>query len=126
VVIVLTNTGGSDCTLTGYPGISARGHTASGTGSGPLPVKVSNGSIFARRDPGPHQLVLRPGGAASFALGAQSGYEVQYLITEFLITVPGDAGAVALPVTMGAAAPPGQPIPIGVTAFVAGNAGPSQ
>jgi hypothetical protein len=126
VVIVLTNTDGSDCTLIGYPGISARGHTASGTASIPLPVTVRNGSVFARTDPGPHQLVLRPGGAASFALATQSAYDVQYLITKFLITVPGDAEAMALPVTMSAAAPSGQPIPIGVTAFVAGNTGPSQ
>jgi Domain of unknown function (DUF4232) len=126
LIIVLTNRGGSACTLIGYPGISIRGHTASGSASAPLSVTVRDGSVFARTDPGPHQLVLRPGGAASFALETHSAYDVQYLITMFLITVPGDAGTVALPVTMGAAAPPGQPIPVGVTALVAGNTGPSQ
>jgi hypothetical protein len=68
--------------------------------------------------------VLRPGEAASFALETQTAYDVQYVITAFLITIPGDPMRILTQSNLSAAGRAGLPIPIGVTAFVAGDAGP--
>jgi hypothetical protein len=130
VIIALTNTSGSPCQLTGYPRISATGYAQSTpTVTGTLPIRVSDGSIYERTDPGPRRIELAPRGSASFALGTGTAYDGGahvYTITRLQVVVPGDQTGVPLTTSIGASAPAGRPIPITVTAFVAGPAGPPQ
>ncbi|NJC69610.1 DUF4232 domain-containing protein [Planosporangium thailandense] len=128
VIIALTNTAGSPCQLTDYPKVTATGHPQSApTATGTLPTTVTDGSIYERTDPGPQRIELPPHGAASFALGTTTAYEGGahlYMITQVRVVVPGNQTGIPVTVDIPASTPTGQPIPITVTAFVAGTAGP--
>jgi hypothetical protein len=76
VIIALTNTSRSRCQLTGYPRISATGYAQSTpTVTGSLPIKLTDGAIYERTDPGPRRIELAPHGSASFALGTATAYD---------------------------------------------------
>jgi hypothetical protein len=47
-----------------------------------------------------------------------------YLITGIEVHVPADPGAIAVPLELSASSPDGEPIPVNVSAFVAGATGP--
>jgi hypothetical protein len=128
VVIALTNTSASVCELTGYPQITATGYASSTPATtGKLQVTVTDGAIYERGDPGPQRIELSPHASASFALGTATAYDGGahlYSITRLGITVPGDQTSVPVTVNIAASSPANQPIPVTVTALVAGQAGP--
>jgi hypothetical protein len=59
-----TNTSNEVCTLEGYPFFEAL--DASGNR---IPLTMSNGEAFQINDPGPHQVVVQPGGVVYFGFG---------------------------------------------------------
>jgi hypothetical protein len=86
-----------------------------------LAIRVDHGSIYERRDPGPHQVRLTPGATASFDLGTATAYDGPLLsVTRVLIRPPGQAAGIPVHVGMYANGPRGRPIPVGVTALRAG------
>ena len=129
VIIALNNTSAAGCELTGYPKISATGHAQSTpAATGPLQTTVMDGPIYERADPGPKRIELAPHGSAPFALGTGTAYDGGahlYTLTKLRVLVPGDPVGVPVSVTIAASAPAGQPIPVAVTAFVAGGTGPA-
>lgn len=123
-VIALTNTSGTSCRLSGYPALAATGHPVDGSaGDQPLELTVTDGPISEVADPGPHQVDLAPGAAATFAVGTATAYQGGahlYQITQLHITVPDASAPVPLALTLDATAPAGQPFPVSVTALAAG------
>jgi hypothetical protein len=125
-VIALTNTSGSPCELNGYPRLAATGYPGNGPAAiGPLNIDVRNGSIMERTDPGPGRITLAPHATASFAIGTGTAYDTLYTVAQVRVMVSGDQTGVLVTVNMSASAPTGAPIPIGVTALVAGRDGPA-
>jgi hypothetical protein len=128
VVIALTNTSAAGCELTGYPQITAAGYAwPTPAATGILPITVTDGAIFERSDPGPQRLELSPNASASFALGTATAYDGgahMYSITRVEITLPGDQTTIPVIVNVAASRPASQPIPVTVTALVAGRSGP--
>ncbi len=97
-ILTLTNTGGTACTVDGYPGLGIEdaGHTV-------LPSHTHWGSTYFNSDPGPSRIVLSPGETASadFAFGTGAGNQAAYLE----ITPPNDLQHLTVPI-------PGGPIQI--------------
>lgn len=128
VVIALTNTSASACELTGYPGLTAAGHASSTPSvTNTLHISVTDGPTYERSDPGPQRVELPPNASASFALGTGTAYDGgahMYSITRLQVTVPGDRTSIPVALKIAASGPAGQPIPVAVTAFVAGRSGP--
>jgi hypothetical protein len=126
-VLVLTNQTKTECSVTGYSSIAAFGHTVSGP-VGVLRVAISHGTYF-RPDPGPHLVLLAGGQSASCVVEtkmAYSGGANPDTITQLRIAPPGSATGETIDVNLGATGPPGKPVPMAITALVAGTSGPPQ
>jgi len=126
-VLVLTNKTATECSVNGYPTITAIGHTSTGH-AGVLPTAIVHGTYF-RPDPGPHLVLLAAGRSASCVVEtelAYSGGANLATITALRIAPPGLATSVTISVDLGATGPPGKPIPIAITALVTGTSGPPQ
>ncbi len=128
VVIALTNTSTSACELSGYPQLTAAGYAqATPSATNMLHITVTDGPTYERSDPGPKRVELPPNASASFALGTGTAYDGgahMYSITRLEITLPGDRTSIPVTLNIAASGPAGQPIPVTVTAFVAGQSGP--
>jgi len=117
--IALRNVGPNTCSLDGYPTLTACGHQRGGADHR-LQIRVRDGAIYARPDPGPHVVSVATGQRASFSIGTADAYQGgahPIFITRLEITAPGSAVAVALRLRMPATRPVGKAIPIGVTAL---------
>jgi hypothetical protein len=122
--IVLTNSGPSSCTLSGYPKLTAWGATGPGPSS-LLNTALTRGSTFEIPDPGPGVVVIARGGSAWFAVGSgtSSGGPIVSIDRVVIDVVPaagGKAGHVDIALAMDASGPLGKAIPITVTAFAPG------
>ena len=131
VVISFINESGGPCELTGYPrivSVSGRPVSALPDGLTNLAVTVANGPLASHTDPGRIPVFVGPGLGASFALGTRTTDGDAYLLQNVTIALPDDAGqfVVAMPTSMVASAPRGQPILITVTGLTAGTAGPAR
>ena len=127
-IITLTNSSDHQCTLHGYPTIVGVSDTPADPSAslGSQPLAVVDGGLYEVPDPGPTEFTLPPGGHAWFALGTGTGYAGPLVtITEVhvatAITPANGPAAVAVPVSLAATMPPGQPLTITVTAFAAGT-----
>jgi hypothetical protein len=127
VIGILTNTAAQACELRGYPDLSVSGYINGGPGpAAVLPVSITHGSVTAHRlDPGPVTVRLEQGGSASFAFKAEQVDTNVYVLTELRVALPDETSPITANVLMGAGAPAqGAPIPLIVTAYVAGISGP--
>jgi Protein of unknown function (DUF4232) len=68
LILTLTNSGNSSCSLDGYPGLGLENGTHH-----VLPSQVHRGSTYFDQDPGRHVIVLSPGETASADLAYPSG-----------------------------------------------------
>jgi hypothetical protein len=122
--IALRNAGTKACSLIGYPAIAAYGHLRGGPDHR-LQIRLRDGAIYERPDPGPHVVIVAAGGHASFSIGTALAYQGGahiILITQLEITPPGSHAAMALRLRLAASRPAGKAIPIAVTALRAGVA----
>jgi hypothetical protein len=86
-------------------------------------IAVTDGSDYEHPKPGLHPVTLTTGGSASFALGTNTANPGTLSdITALSITLPGSDALLALSNVEIECT--GAPIPISVTAFVEGPAGP--
>jgi len=121
VIIGLTNTSRSACSLLGYPEVTVRGTPA---GNGPitaLPSATIHG-VYEHADPGPHLVTISPHVQARFALGtntASGGSRPLSEIWQVTISLPGGGGQLPLALTSPMYAS-GQPLNIGITAVEPG------
>ena len=122
VYITVTNVSGKACTVAGYPRI-----TNVRTKQGPVQVTVSNGDVMNAPQAKPKTIVIAPNGHAWFALGAATAYDppLRTLTRVAFSTSPGGAHA-ATSISLQATGPKGKPIPLGVTAWMAGTGTSSQ
>jgi hypothetical protein len=125
LVVALRNTANAGCALAGYPGVTAQAHPFAGGTTTTLPIAVQHGGVQGHVDPGPKPLAVGPYGSVSFALGVResAGTGPRYVITELRVSLPGDPVPVRAPIslTIGTTA---VPVPVSVTALVAGTQGP--
>jgi hypothetical protein len=124
VIVSLHNSGSDSCTISGYPTLTVLdsvGHR--------LPTVVHHGT-YEQPDAGPMSLVLKPGGAVSFAIGTSTAYQGgRHVLTieRILIGIPTSRSASVLTLTLaagqqlGATAPSTGIVPIGITAFAPGE-----
>jgi hypothetical protein len=125
--LVLTNLSKTECYVNGYPSITAIGHTTAGH-AGVLPLAITHGTYF-RPDPGPHLVRLAGGQSASCVVETELAYSGDAnpdTITELRIAPPDLAASETIDVDLGATGPPGKPVPMEITALVAGISGPPQ
>ena len=114
VTVILTNSSARECTLRGYPDI-----TAMSTKKGSKSIDVKRGN-FANISSGvAGRFTLAPGARAWFAVGAATAYDPP-LVTFTTITYAIGGASRSAAVALQATAPKGSPFPIGVTAFAAG------
>jgi hypothetical protein len=121
--IALRNVGANACSLIGYPAIAAYGHPRGGGPDHRLQIRLRDGAIYERPDPGSHVVIVAAGGHASFTIGTALAYQGGahiIFITQFEITPPGSHAAIALRLLLPASRPAGKAIPIAVTALRAG------
>jgi hypothetical protein len=123
LIVTLRNSAAGPCTLSGYPGVAV--YTAASTA--PVPIAIQHGT-YERPDPGPHMVQLPAGGLASFALGTSTAYSGGMNVTITKITIRlSDRDTTAVPVNipggLGATSNQSAPLPVGITAFAAGNGG---
>jgi hypothetical protein len=119
LTIGLTNHGDRTCRVSGYPGIQAFGHHLDAARHR-LDIRVKDGAIYERPDPGAKLVRLQPGQTASFNIGTGMAYQGgahPFTITRIVLTLKGLTEAIALHAEVGATAPAGKPIPVGVTAI---------
>jgi hypothetical protein len=117
--IALRNAGGRACSLDGYPTITAYGHHSGGV-EHRLRIRLRDGAIYERTDPGPHVITLARGQRASFSLGTEGAYQGgahPILITRVAVAPPRCSATTTLSLRMLATRPVGRAIPVGVTAL---------
>jgi len=122
--VVLTNTGPQPCRLSGYPQLEAWG-AAGGGPSSKLNISLTNGGNYFTSDPGPTTVDIAAGQSAWFALSTGSAYGSELVVVDRVSIVIGPtagsgSGNVDVAVSIGASFPPGQAIPITVSAFAGG------
>lgn len=120
--LAITNTGSAPCVLRGYPRIAVWGHPGFQSNkipSAPLGIAVVH-HIYERADRGPRRVVVPPRHEAFFSVGTATAYQGgAHLITltRLAVTLPGTESAKTVTISLLATRPPGQPIPIGITAL---------
>lgn len=120
--IAITNTGSAPCLLRGYPRITVWGHPgfqSNKTPSTPLGIAVHHG-LYERADRGPRRVVVPPRHEAYFSVGTVAAYQGgahPITLTRLAVTLPGTDTAKTLAISLLATRPPGQHIPIGITAL---------
>ena len=123
LTIAFTNNGGP-CSIEGYPRIvAASGHTYQGSIES-LPIKVIEGPLYERTDPGSHLIGVAEGSHFSFALGTGTASGTIYVITAISVMLPGNPSPLRVPVDTSGSASTGSPIELRVTALGRGANGP--
>ena len=122
--LVLTNAGPRPCRLEGYPKIAAWGAVGGGPSS-KLNISLTNGGNYFTSDPGPTTVDIAAGQSAWFALSTGSAYGSEIVVLDRVSIVIGPttgsgSGHVDVAVNIGASSPPGQAIPVTVSAFAGG------
>jgi hypothetical protein len=94
-ILTLTNTGGSSCTVDGYPGLGLEDGTHH-----VLPSHTHWGSTYFDTDPGPAAIVLSPGETASadLAYGAGNGTPSDSVATYLQVTPPNATSYLTVPI----------------------------
>lgn len=120
--IAVTNTGAASCVVRGYPRIQVWGHRGWQDSQAPtqhLGILVHHG-LYERVDQGPHRVVVRPHHDAFFSIGTGTAYQGGLHImtlTRLAVTPPGTHLSKTVSVSLLATRPPGQKIPVGITAI---------
>jgi hypothetical protein len=120
--LAITNTGPAPYVLRGYPRIAVWGHPgfqSNKTPSAPLGIAVHH-NIYERADRGPRRVVVPPRHEAYFSVGTVAAYQGgahPITLTRLAVTLPGTDSAKTLTISLLATRPPGQHIPIGITAL---------
>jgi hypothetical protein len=121
IIVGLRTDGLTSCTLTGYPVISV----FSATSRQPLRIAVHHGT-YEQPDPGPQRVIVQHNVLAWFAVGTGTAYQGgrnSVTITRIMIALPGAPAGQGInldlgkDVGLGATANPGEPFPVGITAF---------
>jgi len=122
--VVLTNVGSQPCRLEGYPKLEAWGPLGAGP-SAKLNISLTHGGNYFTSDPGPTTVDIAAGQSAWFAVSTASAYGSEIVVVDRVSIVIGPttgsgSGHVDVAVGMGASFPPGQAIPVTVSAFAGG------
>jgi hypothetical protein len=117
VYITVTNVSGKACEVAGYPRL-----TGAWSKHGRQSIAVSNGEVMNAPQAKPKTIVIAPGGHAWFAIGAATAYDppLRTLTRVSFSASPGGAHSTAR-ISLQATSPKGEPIPLGVTAWMAGT-----